>query len=341
MDNQGSKPASTQSTPAAAGRPRDRAPVQGHIGIVGLGRMGSAMAVNLAAAGCRVMGYVRRPERAAELTSLGIEAVTDMTALAGCDFVISMVPDDAAAREVVFGEARPGGSPGLLAVLKSGAVHVSMSTISPTASADLATAHGQHNQGYVAAPVLGNPDAAKARELFIIAAGVPTNVERCQPIFDLLGQRTFVLGGDPAGANLVKLASNTMMAMTLEMLGETIALVRKRGLDAGQVLDIMISTMFGSRAFKVYGPRIVSQQHQAGFVFPLALKDVRLALAEADAAAVPMPMASVAHDRLVTGMARGYAGLDWSGLGRLAAEEAGLGSSAESAPAAAPKVKAG
>jgi 3-hydroxyisobutyrate dehydrogenase-like beta-hydroxyacid dehydrogenase len=327
MASRGSKSTSANNPPAqgeASSGTHDRTPVEGNIGFVGLGRMGSAMAANLAASGCRVTGYVRHPERVAALAPLGIRAVSDIAALADCDFIISMVPDDAAAREVVFGENRPGGHPGLLSVLKDGAVHVSMSTISPTTSAELAGAHGQHNQGYVAAPVFGNPDAAKARELFIITAGVPSHVERCRPIFDLLGQRTFVLQSDPPGANLVKLAGNAMIANTLEILGETIALVRKRGLDAEQFLDIMTSTLFGSRVFKVYGPRIVSQHHQPGFVFPLALKDVRLALAEADAAGVPMPTVSAVHDRLVTGVARGYAGMDWSALGRLAAEEAGL-----------------
>lgn len=327
MASRGSKSTSANNPPAegdASSGPRDRTPVEGTIGFIGLGRMGSAMAANLAASGCRVIGYVRHPERASALAPLGIQAVSDIAALADCDFIISMVPDDAAAREVVFGENRPDGNPGLLSVLKAGAVHVSMSTISPTMSAELAGAHSQHNQGYVAAPVFGNPDAAKARELFIVTAGSPSHVERCRPIFDLLGQRTFVLQSDPPGANLVKLAGNAMIANTLEILGETIALVRKRGLDAEQFLDIMTSTLFGSRVFKVYGPRIVTQHFQPGFAFPLALKDVRLALAEAEAAAVPMPTVGVVHDRLVTGMARGYAGMDWSALGRLAAEEAGL-----------------
>jgi 3-hydroxyisobutyrate dehydrogenase-like beta-hydroxyacid dehydrogenase len=269
------------------------------------------------------VGYVRHPERAVALAPPGIRAVGHLAALADCDFIISMVPDDAAVRDVVFGEPASGRA-GLLSVLKPGAVHISMSTISPTMSAALAAAHGQHDQAYVAAPVFGNPDAAKARQLFIISAGLPNDVERCRPIFDVLGQRTFVLQSDPPGANLVKLAGNAMIANTIEMLGETIALVRKRGLDAEQFLDIMTSTLFDSRVFKVYGPRMIEQHFQPGFVFPLALKDVRLALAEADAAAVPMPMVSVVHDRLVSGMARGYAGMDWSALGRLAAEEAGL-----------------
>jgi 3-hydroxyisobutyrate dehydrogenase-like beta-hydroxyacid dehydrogenase len=83
--------------------------------------------------------------------------------------------------------------------------------------------------------------------------------------------------------------------------------------------------MFGSRVHRIYGGKIAEQQYAVGgFVFPLALKDVRLALNEAESAGVPMPSLSVVRDRLITGIARGYSELDWSALGLLAAEEAGL-----------------
>ena len=82
--------------------------------------------------------------------------------------------------------------------------------------------------------------------------------------------------------------------------------------------------MFGGRAHKIYGDKIVAQTYAAGFVPPLALKDVRLALAEAENAGAPMPSVDVVRDRLIAGIARGYADLDWSALGLIAAEEAGL-----------------
>jgi 3-hydroxyisobutyrate dehydrogenase-like beta-hydroxyacid dehydrogenase len=302
-----------------------RQPVQGRIGFVGLGRMGSAMAANLAAGGCAVNAYVRHPERSGELAALGLAPTLDIQDLFECDIVISMLPDDAAVHDVVFGRDNQFGLDGLASSLKPGAVHLSMSTISTAAAARFATEHKRCNQHYVAAPVFGNPDAAKARELFIIAAGEPDQVKRVRPIFDLLGQRTFFVGPDPGSANLVKLAGNVMTATALEVLGEILALVRKRGLDAEMFLDILTSTMFGSRVHKIYGAKIVAQRYaQSGFVFPLALKDVRLALAEAEEASVPMPSVSVVRDRLISGMARGYAELDWSALGLVAAQEAGL-----------------
>jgi 3-hydroxyisobutyrate dehydrogenase-like beta-hydroxyacid dehydrogenase len=205
-----------------------------------------------------------------------------------------------------------------------GAIHLSMSTISTAAASLLASEHARNGQSYVAAPVFGNPDAAKARQLFIIAAGRSTDVIRCQPILDNLGQRTFVVGTDPQEANLVKLLGNMMSATALEMLGEVVAVVRKRGLDPRPFVDVMTATMFGGRAHKIYGDKIAKQTYAPGFVLPLVLKDVRLALAEAEKAGVPMPSVGVVRDRLITGIARGYGDLDWTVLALIAEEEAGL-----------------
>src|SRR6266446_6553296 len=300
-----------------------RRPLQGEIGFVGLGHMGTAMAANLVASGRRVIAYVRRPDQIGKLEALGLRPTTDIGDLLHCDVVISMLPDDDAVREIVFGR-REIGLDGLAAGLMPGAVHLSMSTIGTGAASMLAREHARNGQGYVAAPVFGNPDAAKARQLFIVAAGVPADVERCQPILDTLGQRTFVVGADPGEANLFKLLGNMMSATALEMLGEVVAVVRKRGLDPQPFIDTMTSTMFGGRAHKVYGDKIARQNYAAGFVLPLVLKDVRLALAEAEKAGVPMPSVSVVRDRLITGIARGYGELDWTALGLIAAEEAGL-----------------
>jgi 3-hydroxyisobutyrate dehydrogenase-like beta-hydroxyacid dehydrogenase len=313
-------PAVSETTPI---EPQYRNQVQGDVGFVGLGHMGMAMAANLAAAGHRVIGYVRRPERIGKLIALGLRPTTDIADLFDCEVVISMLPDDTAVRDVVLGRKELG-LDGLAMGLMPGAIHLSMSTISTATAAHLASEHARYGQGYVAAPVFGNPDAATARQLFIVAAGVPVDIERCRPLLDSLGQRTFVIGHDPAHANLVKLIGNMLTATTLEMLGEAIALVRKRGLDPKPFVDILTNTMFSGRVHRIYGDRIVAERYAPGFALPLALKDVRLALAEAEKAAVPMPSVSVVRDRLVTGIARGYADLDWTALGLIAAEEAGL-----------------
>jgi 3-hydroxyisobutyrate dehydrogenase-like beta-hydroxyacid dehydrogenase len=305
------------------GDSKDRPSAASGIGFAGLGRMGTAMAANLAAAGHRVIAYVRHADQLEKLAGLGLEPTTDITRLFDCDVVVSMLPDDAAVRDVVLGR-KDLGTAGLASGLKPGAIHLSMSTISTSAASDLAKVHARQGQGYVAAPVFGNPDAAKARQLFIVAAGAQVDVERCQPLFDSLGQKTFVMGTDPEHANLIKLLGNMMTATTLEMLGEVVAVARKRGLDPEQFINVMTSTMFGGRAHKIYGDKIVRQSYAPGFVMPLVLKDVRLALAEAEKAGAPMPSVDVVRDRLITGIARGHGDLDWTALGLVAAEEAVL-----------------
>ena len=303
--------------------PNSRLPEQLEIGFVGLGRMGSAMAANLASAGHRVIAYIRHDDQIGKLTELGLNPTLDIGKLFGCEVVISMLPDDDAVRDVVFGREDLG-IRGLGSGLAPGAIHLSMSTISTAAASRLASEHARRRQGYVAAPVFGNPDAAKARQLYIVAAGAPDNVERCRPLLAALGQEIFVVGSDPATANLIKLLGNMMTATALELLGEAVALFRKRGLDPKAFVEIMTHTMFGGRTHRIYGDKIVRQSYAAGFVMPLALKDVRLALAEAESSGVPMPSVQVVLDRLTTGIALGYGDLDWSALGLIAAQEAGL-----------------
>jgi 3-hydroxyisobutyrate dehydrogenase-like beta-hydroxyacid dehydrogenase len=293
------------------------------IGFVGLGRMGAAMAANLAASGAHVTAYVRRPDQMHKLEALYLKPTTDFTKLFECNVVISMVPDDDAAREIVFGRNETG-VVGLAQGLMPGAIHLSMSTISTKAASQLAGQHAHHGQGYVAAPVFGNPTAAKARQLFIIAAGAPADVERCRPLLADIGQQTFVIGTDPADANLFKLLGNMMTATTLETLGEVAAVIRKRGLDPKPFMDLMTSTFYGGRVHRIYGDKIAGESYEAGFIMPLALKDVRLALTEAENAGVPMPSVGVVRDRMITGIAHGYAELDWTALGLVAAEEAGI-----------------
>jgi 3-hydroxyisobutyrate dehydrogenase-like beta-hydroxyacid dehydrogenase len=291
------------------------------VGFIGLGLMGSAMAQNLAVAGHSVTAYVRRPEQMDELTARGLKATTHKQDLFNCEIVISMLPDDNAVREVFFGNGNV--TDALANHMVPGSIHLSMSTISTVAAVNFASEHQRREQGYVAAPVFGNPDAAKAKQLAIIVAGSLPDCQRCRPLIEAMG-RMFVVGENPEQANRIKLLGNMMTATSLEVLGEVTALLRKCGQDPQQFVDIMTSTMFGSRVHKIYGDRIVAGDYAPGLAMPLALKDVRLALAEAERAGAPMPSVSLVRDRMITAIARGHAELDWTALGLVASEEAGL-----------------
>jgi 3-hydroxyisobutyrate dehydrogenase-like beta-hydroxyacid dehydrogenase len=290
------------------------------VGFVGLGLMGTAMAANLAASGFPVTAYVRRAQQMKELRALGMVPTMNMADLCNCEILVSMLPDDNVVRDVFLGGE---GADGLADRLPPGTTHLSMSTISTAAAAELARAHRHRGQGYVAAPVFGNPDAARARQLSIIVAGDELHSARCRPLLESLG-RPFMIGSDPQQANLIKLLGNMMTATSLEVLGEVTAVLRKSGQDPQQFVDIMTDTMFGSRVHKIYGNRIVAGDYVPGLSIPLALKDVRLALSEAEKAGVPMPSVGVVRDRMITAIARGHGALDWTALGLVASEEAGL-----------------
>jgi 3-hydroxyisobutyrate dehydrogenase-like beta-hydroxyacid dehydrogenase len=116
-----------------------------------------------------------------------------------------------------------------------------------------------------------------------------------------------------------------LTATTVECIGEVLALMRKGGVDRHLAYDVLTSSLFDSRVHKAYGSKIVDERYSPpGMAVPLAIKDLRLALAAAEKAAVPMPAASLAYDRHVGLAARGLAELDWSALGLLAAIDAGL-----------------
>jgi 3-hydroxyisobutyrate dehydrogenase-like beta-hydroxyacid dehydrogenase len=126
-------------------------------------------------------------------------------------------------------------------------------------------------------------------------------------------------------ANVVKLSGNFLIATVLESLAETVAFARKSGVDAAALLNFLTAGLFNAPVYKIYGDLILQGKHEpAGFLLPLGLKDVRLVLQAAEAANVPMPIASVLRDRFITAMARGNQEKDWSVVASIAAEDAGL-----------------
>jgi len=287
------------------------------IGFIGLGRMGSGMAKNLLKAGHQLSVYNRSPGKAQELVSLGARAVTEVAEACKGDAVITMLADDNAVENVVFGKN------GVIENLHGGAIHISMSTISVALSERLEDAHGKTYQYFVAAPVFGRPEAAAAAQLFIVAAGQPDAVDTCMPLFHALGQNTFRIGDKPHAANLVKLSGNFLTASAIEALGEAMALVGKAGIDRREYLAILTSTLFTAPLYKMYGGMIADDHFEpAGFAAPLGFKDIRLTIAASEALRVPMPLASLLHDRFVRLLAQGGETMDWSGIGHLAAEDA-------------------
>jgi 3-hydroxyisobutyrate dehydrogenase-like beta-hydroxyacid dehydrogenase len=290
------------------------------VGFIGLGSMGLPMATNLLKAGHELIVYNRTRSRAEELAKQGARAAgSPREAAAGVDVLITMLADDAAVESVMFGDQ------GALAGLIRGAIHASMSTIGHALSRRLHTEHQTRGQGYIAAPVFGRPDAAQAAKLWIVTAGPAQAIERCRPLLDAMGQGIEIVGDDPPRANVVKLAGNFVLASAIEAMGEAFALVRKHGVEPSRFLEIVNGRLVRSPVYENYGNLIVNQRWEpAGFKLRHGLKDVRLALAAGDEVTAPMPLASLVHDHYLAAMARGWSDIDWAGLARLSAVNAGL-----------------
>jgi 3-hydroxyisobutyrate dehydrogenase-like beta-hydroxyacid dehydrogenase len=282
--------------------------------------MGEGIAERVLGAGHAVTVYNRTAAKADKLRGKGATVASSPAAAArDAEVVLTMLADDAAVEQVVFGPD------GILGAMRAGAVHASSSTISVALAQRLAAAHREGKSRYVSAPVMGRPDAAAAGKLFVIVAGDDDAVQTAQPVFDAIGQRTYRMGTEPSVANLVKLSNNFLLASIIEASAEAFALVRKGGVDPLVYREMLTTSFLNVPIYHTYSDLVAREGDETvGFAAPLGLKDVRLALAAGDTLRVPMPFASTVRDAFITALARGYEHRDWSVLGRIAAENAGL-----------------
>jgi 3-hydroxyisobutyrate dehydrogenase-like beta-hydroxyacid dehydrogenase len=289
------------------------------IAFLGLGRMGAGMARNLIRAGHSLAVYNRSRDKAVALAADGARvASSPADAALDADAVMTMVADDHALEQIILGEN------GAASAMKEGSVHLSHSTISTEFARRLTAEHAQRQQGYLSVPVFGRPDAADSKNLIVMAAGPADLVERCKPLFDAIGRQTFVMGTEPWQANVAKVCGNFMVISVIEALGEAYATLRKAGISPETFLDVMHS-LFGSQVITGYGRLIAQEKFEpAGFALKLGLKDVRLVLAACEEVASPMPLASLIHDHLLSGLAQGQGEMDWSSVTQVIARNAGL-----------------
>ena len=290
------------------------------VGFIGLGNMGIGMARNVAAAGWPLAVWNRSPEKAAPLSAANVTvAKTPAAATKGADFVVTMVADDAALEAVTHG------AEGLLPTLGSGAVHISMSTVSVPCTRTLAVRHANAERAFLAAPVFGRPEAAAAAKLWICAAGPAALVERCRPLLELMGQGIIHFGDAPEQASVVKLAGNFLIGSMLESLCEAFTLLRKNGIDPEPFHDLISRKLFRSPVYENYGSIALSGKFEPpAFKLALGLKDMTLALQAAQELRTPMPVLSAVHGNLLSAVARGQGDLDFASLIRVVGQNAGL-----------------
>jgi len=234
-----------------------------------------------------------------------------------------MVPDDVALKHVTIGED------GILERIGSGGVHLSLSTISPQTSEELAAVYAQQGSTFLGGTVYGRPELAAAHKLAILISGPHQATERVRPILTTLGERIFDFGEAAGAANVVKLIANFLLGVTLEAIAEGLALGERSGIDRRCIIDMVRQTLFDCVAFNTYGPMIAHKTYApAKFPVPLGYKDMQLVLSTAARTHVPMPLLNVVHNRLMTCIAHGWVEQDWSSLDRAVLQDAGLHGSA-------------
>jgi 3-hydroxyisobutyrate dehydrogenase-like beta-hydroxyacid dehydrogenase len=288
------------------------------IGFIGLGAMGRGMAANLLRAGEPLVVWNRSPGPVQELLDKGAQRANTAADAGRLNVLFTMLSDDAATSAVLYDD-------GVLDALAPGSIHVNMATVSVDFARQMAQAHAEKGIGYISAPVLGRVDVAAAGKLNIVAAGPADLIERVQPYFDLMGQKTWRFGDKPEQANAVKLGANLTLACAIEAMGESSALAGAYGIPAAEFLDLLANTLFaGSPVYKGYGAMIAQQRYSpAGFKLSLGLKDVNLALDAGRVQGVPMAAGHAVRDTLLRAVEQGDGELDLAAVAKMSVPRAG------------------
>jgi 3-hydroxyisobutyrate dehydrogenase-like beta-hydroxyacid dehydrogenase len=290
------------------------------VGFIGVGRMGQAMARRLIEAGHDVAVFNRSRDKAQPLAEAGARIADSLADAAGFgEAVYTMLADDAALDDV----AGRGG--GLLDALPAGRIHICAGTHGIAAIRRLKAAHEERGQILIAAPMLGRPEIVASGQAGIVVGGPSGAVERCRPLFEAIGRRSFEAGDDPQAAAAIKIANNFVLGCAIEAMGEGFSLVRKYGVVPQTFYDVMVEGLFASSAYKVYGRIIAEESYDTvGQMAALGLKDANLALAAGEIMGVPLPSGNVWRDRLIGAIAHGEGGKDWAVMAREQARASGL-----------------
>lgn len=281
------------------------------IGFIGLGNLGTPIAENILQAHKQLFVYNRTASKAQPLIDKGAVLCNSVKELAAqCDIVFSMVSDDAALNHITKSED------GLAANLKEGSIHISMSTILPATATYLDALHHLHRNHYIAAPVMGRPEAAKIKKLNFLVSGKAAIVEIIKPFLQDAGAAgIWEFGTETSAANVAKLCSNFLIISAIESMAEGINLANKSGIDAAAWMNMLTNTMFASPLYINYGNILLKEQYQpAAFSLKLGLKDVNLVNEQAAENNTEMPIGKLLQQRLNECIDKGFGEYDWTAI---------------------------
>ena len=284
------------------------------LGFIGLGNLGTAIAENILQKRQQLFVYNRTPSKANPLIDKGAVFCNNIKELASkSDIVFSMVSDDAALNHITKG------NDGIAQNLKAGGIHVCMSTILPATAAQLSAIHNQHNSHYIAAPVMGRPEAARAGKLHFLVSGNKEIADKIKPLLqDAGGAGIWDFGSDVSAANVAKLCNNSLIISAIESLAEAINLAKKSGIDTNTWINMITQSVFAAPVYINYGNILIKEMYQpAGFTLRLGLKDVNLVMEQSREVNANMPIGQLMQKRFNEGIANGLGDHDWTAVAML------------------------
>jgi 3-hydroxyisobutyrate dehydrogenase len=277
------------------------------LAFVGLGAMGSRLAWRLLAAGHQVTGWNRTPDKARALVDAGLAlAKSPRAAAEGAEAAFVMVTDDAALRAVTLGPD------GAIAGLGAGAVLVEMSTVSPVALRDLAAPAAARGATVLDVPVSGSTITVEQGQASFIVGGDPAALERVRPWLLAMGTAVTHVG-ELGLAKTMKVATNLGLAVQMLAFSEAVLLAEKAGIPRERAVEALLKSVVASPMVKYRGPFVLGQMPtEAWFKVAMIQKDLQLALDQARATGVPLPLTSVTQEWMTAARGLGLGDYDFA-----------------------------
>ena len=279
-----------------------------NVAILGLGTMGSGMAVNLLKTGFSVTVYNRTVAKAKPLTDAGARlGSTPAEAVKNGSVIISMLADDTASREVWLGKD------GALAATREGAILIESSTVSPQWIAEFAKLADQHGADLLDAPVTGSRTQAEAGQLSFLVGGKDASLSAAKPVLKAMSKEITHLGPVGSGAKM-KLINNFLCGVQVASLAEALTWIERSGLDRGKALSILQAGAPGSPLLAAISARMASQTYTVNFLLKLMTKDLLYAQNEAAQCNVDLKTANVARSLFETAIEQGLGDKDMASV---------------------------
>lgn len=282
------------------------------IAFLGTGAMGSRMVMSLIKAGHEVTVWNRDPAKLMPLREAGARASdTPAHAVANAEFVVCMVRDDVASRDVWMNE-----STGALAAMPKNAVAIDSSTLTYEWVRELHKNCTAHGIAMIDAPVAGTRPQAEAAQLIYFVGGDEQTLARAEPVLKAMGSTIHHAG--PAGAGAaIKLAINALFASQLATLAELLSFMERCKLDLAKSLDIIGSNSSCSPSAKAAAAAMFAGNFAPNFPVELVEKDLGYALDTANAVGAPMPMVIATRDVYAAAVEAGHGNLNSSAVAKL------------------------